>query len=162
MLGTLLGRLASGRLGGALMAQMASTRPFSFLCEFHSFDVANARAATAAELLRRSGGPLGLIGTREIVVGTHDAAAEAERWQRLLAPVQPSEPGHWKLGDGPAIRLVEAESNNILRVVWEVGTLSHAADWLRREGWIGDVSDDRISVAPEPLQGLNVQLAGKE
>jgi len=142
------------------MAQMASTRPFSFLCAFHSFDVANARAATAAELVRRSGGPLGLTGTREIVVGMHDLVAEAERWQRLLAPVQSDEPGHWKLGDGPAIRLVEAESDKILRVVWEVGSLSQTADWLRREGWSGDVSDDRISLAPEPLQGLEVHLAG--
>jgi len=114
------------------MAQMASTRPFSFLCAFHSFDVANARAATAAELVRRSGGPLGLTGTREIVVGAHDVAAEAERWQRLLAPVKPDEPGHWKLGDGPAIRLVEAESDKILRVVWQVGSLSQATDLAAR------------------------------
>lgn len=79
------------------MARTASTRPFFFLCEFHSFDVAKARAATTEELARRDGGPLGLIETREVVLGARDAAGETERWQQLFAPAGPDEPGCWHL-----------------------------------------------------------------
>jgi hypothetical protein len=159
MLGRLLGRLASGRLGGVLMARMGSARPFCFLCEFHSFDVAEARATAAEELARRDGGPLGLVRTREIVIEVRNLANEQGRWERLLAPATPSGPYRWELGDGPAIRIAEGDRDRIRQVVWEVGSLGRAADWLRREGWLGEVRDDGVSIAREPLQGLEVQLS---
>lgn len=162
LLGKLLGRLASGRLGGVLMARMGSARPFCFLCEFHSFDVAEARATAGEELARREGGPLGLVGTREIVIEARNLADEERGWERLLAPATPSEPRRWELGDGPAIRLVEGDRDRIRQVVWEVGSLGRAADWLRREGWLGQVHNDGIYIASEPLQGLEIQLSGPE
>ena len=159
MLGQVLGRLASGRLGGVLMARMGSKRPFCFLCEFHSFNVAEARATAREELARRDGGPLGLVGTREILIEARNLADEEGRWERLVAPATPSEPGRWELGDGPAIRVVEGDRDRIRYVVWDVHSLGRAADWLRREGWLGEVRDDGISIAREPLQGLEVQLS---
>jgi hypothetical protein len=159
-LGKVVGRLASGRLGGVLTARMGSARPFCFLCEFHSFDVGESRAVVAEELARRGGGPLGLTRTRELVVSTQDAAAEEQRWQRLLDPVKPAESGRWELADGPAIRLVEGPDDGIRTVVWEVGSLARAADWLRAEGWLGEERGGQLSIAAEPLQGLDVRLTG--
>ena len=156
--GKVVGRLASGRLGGALMARTASARPFCFLCEFHSFDVAESRAATEKELARRGGGPLGLARTREIVVTARDAAVEQERWQRLLDPVEPSGAGRWELGDGPAIRLVEGAEDGIQALVWEVRSIERAADWLRSERWLGTERDGQVTIAAEPLQGLDIRL----
>jgi hypothetical protein len=157
-LGRVVGRLASGRLGGALTARTASAHPFCFLCEFHSFDVAASRTVVEEELGRRGGGPLGLVRTRELIVSARDAASEEERWQRLLDPVQPSQPGRWVLGDGPAIRLVEGAKDGIRAVVWEVHSTDRAADWLRGQGWLGEERDGELSIAPEPLQGLDVRL----
>ena len=157
-LGKLAGRLASGRLGGALMARTASARPFCFLCEFHSFDVAASRAAVAEELARRGGGPLGLVRTHEIIVTARDAAAEEARWQRLLDPAQPAAGGRWELGDGPAIRLVEGADDGIAALVWAVESLARAADALRAEGWLGDERDGAPTIAAESLQGLDVRL----
>jgi hypothetical protein len=157
-MGRVIGRLASGRLGGVLMARTASARPFCFLCEFHSFDVAESRAAIEQELSRRDGGPLGLIRTSEVVLTARDAAAETERWQRLLDPAQPSQTGRWELGDGPAIKISEGPEDQIRALVWEVRSLDRAADWLRGEGWLGDERDGHVSIAADPLQGLDIQL----
>jgi hypothetical protein len=157
-LGRVLGRLASGPLGGILMARLGSARPFCFLCEFHTFNVAKSRAVAAEELARRDGGPLGLLRTHEIVVGARDVASEGERWQRLLEPVKAVQSGRWELGDGPAIKLVEAPEDGIRALVWEVVSLDRAADWLRAQGWFGEEREDGISLAAEPLQGLEVRL----
>ena len=156
--GTLLGRLASGRLGGALMARLGSARPFCFLCEFKSFDVTESRTITTEELARRDGGPLGLIRTREIVVRARDVAAQEQRWQQLLDPVKPTENRCWSLGDGPAIRLTEDANDGIQELVWEVGSLGRAADWLRAHGWLDQDRDGGVTIDKRPLQGIAVRL----
>jgi hypothetical protein len=156
--GRVVGRLASGRMGGALMARTTGARPFCFLCEFHSFDVAQSRAAVDEELARRGGGPLALVRTGEIVVTARDAAAEAERWQRLLDPVQPSASMRWELGDGPALRLAEGPADGIRTLVWETRSLAQAGEWLRAQDWLGRAQDGELSIDPAPLQGLDVRL----
>ena len=40
-------------------------------------------------------------------------------------------------------------------------SLGRAADWLRAEGWLGDEREDGLSIAAEPLQGLEVRLTGR-
>lgn len=157
-LGRAVGRLASGRLGGPLMARLGSVRPFVFLCAFKSFDVAESRAVTAGELARRGGGPLGLLGASEIIVSARDFAEEWRRWRRLLYPTQPDELGRWELGDGPALKLVEGNEDAIQALIWNVSSLGKAADWLKGKGWLGNTHEDEVSIAPEPLQGLDVRL----
>jgi hypothetical protein len=157
-IGRLAGRAASGRLGGVLAARLGSNRPFCFLCEFHSFDVAASRSVISREVGRRRGGPLGLLRTHEIVVTARDIATEQERWRRLLAPTMPDATGSWKLGDGPAIRLAEGTDDRISTLRWQVESLSRAADWLRPKGWLGHQHDGEVSIAPAALQGLDVRL----
>ena len=141
------------------MARLGSVHPFVFLCSFKSFEVAESRAVTAAELARRDGGPLGLLGTREILVSARDLAGERHRWQRLLHPAQPDGFGRWELGDGPALKLIEGTEDAIQAVVWDVTSLGKAADWLRRKGWLGTTHENEVSITREPLQGLDVRLA---
>jgi hypothetical protein len=158
MLGSVIGWLGSGRLGGVLMAKLGSVRPFVFLCSFKSFDVAESRRVSATELERRGGGPLGLLRTEEIVVSARDLGREHERWQRLLDPVHSDESGRWDLGEGPGLRLVEGTKDAIRSIVWRVSSLSDAAGWLKRRDWLGEVEGDRVQLAREPLQGLDIRL----
>jgi hypothetical protein len=156
LLGRGLGRLGSGRLGGVLVARLGSSRPFCFLCEFHSFDVVESRALAGGELARRGGGPLRLVRTREFVVTATDPADQMPLWQRLLGPPDPA--GRWQLGDGPAIVLVEGPEDRIRTVVWEVASLARAADELRAHGWLGEQRDNSVTFAAQALQGLDIRL----
>ena len=159
LVGRISGRMGSGRLAERFIAQTVTDRPFVFLCEFHGFNVPDETHATGlAELASRDGGPLGLVRTHELVITARDAAAEAERWQRLLDPLQPTDPGRWQPGDGPAVRVVEGGEDRIERTVWSVRSLERAADWLREHGMLREGPDGAVGIDPEILQGVNVWL----
>jgi hypothetical protein len=158
LLGRIGGWVASGRFAARFSSQRISKRPFVFLCEYHGFNIPEGHAAGLADLASRDGGPLGLVRTHELVVAARDAAAEADRWQRLLDPLQPTEPGRWQPGDGPAVRIVEAGEDRIEGMVWRVRSLETAADWLHKQGLFREGRDGTISIAPEALQGVNVWL----
>ena len=158
LLGWIGGRLGSGRFAARFSSQRISKRPFVFLCEYQGFNIPEGHAAGLADLASHDGGPLGLVRTRELVVAARDAAAEADRWQRLLDPLEPTEPGRWQPGEGPAVRIVESGEDRIERMVWTVRSLDGAADWLRKQGLFGDRRDGTIRIAPEALQGVNTWL----
>ena len=158
LLGRIGGWLASGPLAASFSASRMHTEPVVFLCEYNDFNTPHGHTVGAADLAARDGGPLGLVTTAELVVAARDAAAEAERWQRLFDPLQPSEPGCWRPGDGPALRVVEGAENRIESMVWNVRSLADAADWLRREGMLGSADDGTVTIAPEALQGVNIRL----
>jgi hypothetical protein len=158
MLSPLAGRIAgSPLLGDRFLAAAMSTRPFLFLCEFHGFDVERRRSLVARNLSARGGGPLGVRRTREIIVHARSINAEVERWARLLQPAPEAERGLWPLAYGPAIRVTEGPRDRIAGLVWEVESLTRAADWLRSRGWLLQ-RDGVIKIAPEPLQGIDIVL----
>ncbi len=162
ILGRIAGRIGSGRFAARLSAQGTSKRPFVFLCKYHGFNIPEGHAVGLADLASRAGGPLGLVRTQELVVTARDAAAEVDRWQGLLAPLEPTEPGRWQPGDGPAVRIAEGPEDRIDRMVWTVRSRDRAADWLRGQGMLGKESEETISIAPDALQGVNVALAAED
>jgi hypothetical protein len=101
------------------------------------------------------------VRAHELVVSAGDATAEGERWQRLLDPLQPTEPSRWHPGDGPAIRIVEGREDRIEGMVWTVRSLERAADWLRKHDLLREEIHGTIGIAPEPLQGVNIRLAAE-
>lgn len=152
------GWVGSGRFAARFSSQRISKRPFVFLCEYHGFNIPEGHATGLADLASRNGGPLGVVRTREIVVAARDAAAEAARWQRLLDPLEPVEPGRWQPGDGPAVRIVEGREDRIEAMVWTVRSPDAAAARLREQGLFGEERDGTVRIAPDALQGLNVWL----
>ena len=56
-----------------------------FVCDYADRKaIAENRAAARADLMQRSGGPLGVIAVKEIVLGVTDIAKAAVQWRRLL------------------------------------------------------------------------------
>lgn len=157
--GRIGGWVGSGRFAARLSAQRISQRPFVFLCAYHGFNVPEGHATGLAGLASRDGGPLGVVRTHEVVVAARDATAEAARWQRLLDPLAPLEPGRWQPGDGPALRIVEGREDRIEAMVWTVRSPDDAAHWLRRQDMLGEERDGTVGIAPDALQGLDVRLA---
>ena len=72
------------------------------------------------------GGVLGILRAAEIVIGTTDWDTAASSWQTVLDPIQPIQPGFWRVGEGPSLRLVKAEEDAVQSLVLDVRSLSEA------------------------------------
>jgi hypothetical protein len=131
-----------------------------FLSEYNPtyVDAIERRARLRNELLDRRGGPLGLVRVEEVVIGNADLGAANRAWQRLVAPMPESEQGLWRIGDGPAVRLVQAEKTAIQRLVLAVTSLSAARDFLRQRGLLSADSEAELSLLPWQIDGLDIRV----
>ena len=77
------------------------------------------------------GGPLGVEDVKEVIVGVSDLEAARSLWQRLLDPAPISGSSSWQVGDGPAIRLVQAKDNTAQGLVIRFTSLQRAKAFLQ-------------------------------
>jgi hypothetical protein len=116
------------------------------------------RNQLAGQLVLRKGGPLGVVAVGEVVITSAEPARDAQLWQRLLEPAQAVEPGLWKVGSGPAIRLIPGRSTKIERMTFVVDSLERARAFLRREKMIGAAAAGQLAINPARVQGLGIRL----
>ncbi|MBC7931916.1 MAG: hypothetical protein H7Z38_15260 [Rubrivivax sp.] len=124
--------------------------------EFSSHD--EKRAHDLAQLRAHGGGALGLESVEEIVVGVKDLAAARELWRKLLAPVEETDEGLWKIADGPAVRLVASGADSIQALVLKVSSLERAETFLRESDMVGTATENQITIATSKIEGLEVRL----
>src|SRR5690606_3493598 len=108
------------------------------------------------------GGPLGVEAVKEVVVGVSDLKIARGLWQKLLDPTPLSGPGMWQVGDGPAIRLVEAKENTAQGLVITVQSLPRAKTFLRERGLLGTHSEKDATIDPFKIHGLNIRVVEKQ
>lgn len=131
-----------------------------FLSEYSPtyVDVEQRRARLDTEMRARGGGPLGVAAVQEVIVGANDLKLAMNLWERLMAPRLAVEPGFWRIGNGPAIRVVQAPESKLQGIVIRVASLSRAKTFLKEKGLLGSVSEESVTIDPNKLEGLNIQL----
>lgn len=132
-----------------------------FLSEYNPayVDVDRRRVRLRGELESTGGGPLGVTGIKEIILGTTNPATAARLWQSLLDPTHTSKGGgYWQIGDGPGIRLVHANDNLVQGLVITVKSLSRATEVLQQLGLLGAASATEVTFASAKIHGLNIRL----
>lgn len=134
-----------------------------FLSEYNPIyvDAVARRARLRDELAARRGGPLGLVRVQEVIIGTVDMGAANRTWDALVAPAQRSDVDLWRIGDGPSIRLVQAERDVIQGLVLAVAALPAARDFLEAEGLLGVSSETELVIAPSRIRGLTIRLVSE-
>lgn len=110
------------------------------------------------ELVKRHGGPLGVTGLKEIVVGVSDIAKAAAQWRSLVANREQASNGLFAFGDGPSIRLVQVEKPGITEAVISVRSLAAARRFLAARGLLESGDSPRVSMARLATGGLHVTL----
>ena len=135
-----------------------------FLSEYSPtyVNVDQRREVLRKQLVENGGGPLGVEAVKEVIVGVTDLEAARGLWQRLLDPTPLSGPSTWQLGDGPAIRLVQARENTTERLVIAVASLPRAKTFLREKGLLGSDLETEATIEPSKIYGLNVTVVGRE
>src|SRR5688500_2634388 len=115
------------------------------------------RVRLQSQLTTSSGGSLGVQGVKEVIIGTTDLPTARKAWERLLGPWRVSEPGLWHVGDGPAIRLVEATKDALQELVVSVVSLQRARVVLQTRKLMDSDSRDVIIRSPQ-LDGVVIRL----
>ncbi len=135
-----------------------------FLSEYSPryVNVEERRERLGTQLAASGGGPLGVEAVKEVIVGVSDLGAARGLWQRLLDPTPLSSFSTWQVGDGPAIRLVQAKQNVPHGLVISVASLPRAKAFLREKGLLGADSEEEATIEPSKIYGLNIRVVGKE
>src|SRR5688500_11649113 len=130
-----------------------------FLSEYSPayVNIEQRRVRLRDQLARSSGGSLGVQAVKEVIIGTTDLPAARKAWERILDQWPASETGVWQVGDGPAIRLVEAREDALQELVVSVVSLQHARTVLQARKMIDSESPGVIIRSPQ-LDGLVIRL----
>jgi hypothetical protein len=131
-----------------------------FLSEYNPVyvDAVARRSRLRTELAAKRGGPLGIVRVQEVIIGSVDLRGANHTWKMLVAPAPPAAVNLWRIGDGPAVRLVQAERNMIQGLVLAVADLPKARNFLVENGLLGASSETELVVAPSKIRGLNLRL----
>ena len=131
-----------------------------FLSEYSPayVDVDERRARLQRQLIDSGGGPLGVRGVKEVVIGAVDVAAARRLWQKLLDPTPPVTSNVWPIGTGPAVRLVRANENRLQALLIRVASLERAKTFLRDRQLLGAEGAEHVSIDPSKVGGLDLRL----
>ena len=135
-----------------------------FLSEYSPtyVNVEQRRQRLRAQLAESAGGPLGVEDLKEVIVGVSNLEAARILWQRLLDPTPISRSSTWQVGDGPAIRLVQAKANTTQGLVIGVTSLQRAKAFLREKGLLGAESEEEATIDPSKVHGLDIRVVEKD
>lgn len=128
-----------------------------FLSEFH-FDHDAWQAGHREAFNACGGGPLGLVGVQEVLVGVRDVADASPAWGRLLRDLPPVDTAAWCVADHLALRLVPWGKDEVASLMLRVNSLEAAVGFLAEAGLPAQESLDGVAIDPALVQGLHFQL----
>lgn len=79
---------------------------------------------------------MGIVEVKEIVIGVTDLIVASEQWRSLLEGPEQESDGLFTFGDGPRIRLVQAEQAGIREVVIGARSVEKARQFLVDRGFL--------------------------
>ena len=134
-----------------------------FLSEYSPsyVNVDERRARLRAQLSNSGGGPLGVIDVKEVVIGAVDLEAARRLWQTLLDPTSVVAPDTWRIGSGPAVRLVSAGENRVEALIIRVASLERAKAFLREKQLLGVDSPGQVTIDPLKIGSLDLRLVAR-
>jgi hypothetical protein len=118
---------------------------------------ASHRTEGANELARRGGGPLGVLGVQELVIGVERRRVVLAHWRRLLESSAQESGGVITFPTGPAIRFVEAPAGAILETVVRVRSLEQAERFLASKGMLRR-EHGHVLISLPIASGLRIRL----
>lgn len=155
--GRIMGGIAGQRSLGRLMAPIFTPAPpFTAVVEW-GHDVPARRLADRVRLAEAQAPGLGITGMCEVTIAVSDMQAARRRWASLLGTSRQGS-DRWTLGDGPAIRLVHGQRDEITGLVFAVGSLSRAREGLMAAGLCDDDAGHELILRRQRVAGLDLRL----
>ncbi len=79
-------------------------------------------------------------------------------WKALLEPYPEIKKGVWQLPGELFLHLVQRPTDGLRRMIWQVGSLNRAAQFLYKHDMLGKERDGMITIRPEKVLGLDIRL----
>jgi hypothetical protein len=131
-----------------------------FLCDYVPRQpVRDGQERARADLVKRGGGPLGILGVAEILFGATDLEAARREWRKLLDSPAQERDDRFTFGAGPSIRLVQADKPGIQRIILQVRSIDSARAYLRQSGLIRETHEGEIAIDSTVTRGLEIVLS---
>ncbi len=131
-----------------------------FLCEYTE-DPVTRRRLLLEQLQEHDGGPLKVLGIKELILGARDLKRIEVRWENLLGRERLASRSGWELPAGPAIVLNQADKDGILGVLVYVESLEEVRSYLKEHELLGAEQPAAIKISGSQLRGLNITLIEK-
>jgi hypothetical protein len=132
-----------------------------FVCEYH-FDSKLRQTAAREELQKLKGGPLGLLGVKEVRIETSDLQAARARWKNLLSSAIEQGAGVFTLSSGPVIRLAAGKKDALRSLTIEVSSLSQARSVLAAQSIAYDDKGTEVILGNGTPHGLPFRLIQRD
>jgi hypothetical protein len=142
------------KIGGLTTAD----QQFSLTYYRETFDPIERKRRMMHELKQRSGGPLGVLGAADIVIGASNHDEVEMIWTRILG--NPLTPLRWKLtSDDPTLWLVPAKHVHLLiGITLRVMSIQAARNYLQHQSALSFDSDGAPCIRPAGTEGLGIKL----
>src|SRR5688572_31125455 len=134
-----------------------------FLSEYNPayVNVEERHARLRRQLVETGGGPLGVVGIKDLIIGATDLELARRLWQRLLDPTPSSTSNTWQIGNGPAIRLVSDKETRVQTLVIRVASMERAQAFLRAKQLLVVDREGQPAINPSKIGGLHIRLTAK-
>ena len=131
-----------------------------FVCDYKDRQmILESQAENRAALGERNGGPLGLLGVKELLVESTDLSKSLEAWSALVPSARAAgEEILVEFDYGPRIRIQSGESDRFAGISLLVRSLDDAGDFLESRGLIGPAILGGLSIAPGAVGGLHIVI----
>lgn len=131
-----------------------------FVCDYKERRmILEGQAESRAELEQRNGGPLGLVGVKELLVDSTDLVRSLDAWSALVPRTRAA--GDEVLVEfdyGPRIRIRRGQSDRLAGIALLVRSLDDAEAFLESEGLRDPGLVDGLAIASEAVGGLHIEI----
>ena len=132
-----------------------------FLCEYHypAEEFAGYKNMLKTALGKSQGGPLGIQYVSSITLMVKNKKQALKKWQNLLDPAAVAK-DYFTIGEGPAICLVEGDTDQIRSITFKVRSVKTAREFLKSKNLLG--KSDGTSVFTDPVKTFDILFTFSE
>jgi len=123
-----------------------------FYCDYkHRTEINKGRKDAADSLALLRGGPLGIIGVKDIVIGCNNVTSYENKLAKLPG-IKKEKYNRFTFKSGPAIQLTNSNNAGFEKIIIAVNSLDKAKNLLSR------ATKDNLFVTTQAIDGLIIQL----
>ncbi|MEO5647626.1 MAG: hypothetical protein ABIQ56_04650, partial [Chitinophagaceae bacterium] len=132
-----------------------------FICDYKDREgLASAKRRDSTELVKRKGGPLGIISLKEIVVTSPDI--NNYKMQLIKLPgISNNKIDLFSFNSGPSIRLISSDKPRIEKIVILIRSLASTKKYLSSHKLLGKSSKNSIYMNSDSINGLLIEFVDK-